>query len=244
MLELEGESLKSSAFGSMANLGPFLQGALMEEIDPAYAERLHGCAFNPYSQYCVLDKDTGKLLWRINALNDEAADCILAPLSKKDSVSLRAKNLDFEVVKRSTESVSMKSLTDLISGGGSRLSVRFITPTAFKSGGAYVIIPSPRLIAQNLLMHYGQVFSGSNDVDAETLEYLEKHLMVSSYRLRSSNFGNVAKGGRGVPGFEGSLTLAAAGPDMVGGLMAMLLKFGEYAGVGIKTAMGMGAVSC
>lgn len=45
-----------------------------------------------------------------------------------------------------------------------------------------------------------------------------------------------------IPAFVGSLTLHAAGPQSLRGLVAMLLSFGEASGIGVKTSMGMGGV--
>ena len=44
-----------------------------------------------------------------------------------------------------------------------------------------------------------------------------------------------------IPAYQGSLSLKLLGPQQVVNLVHMLLRFGMYSGVGIKTAMGMGA---
>ena len=40
----------------------------------------------------------------------------------------------------------------------------------------------------------------------------------------------------------GRITLKITGPQQFVNLMHLLIRIGEYAGIGIKTAMGMGAV--
>lgn len=221
------------------SFGPYLQGALMERIDSGYATLLHQQPFNPYSQYCYWEGDT--LIWRISTVTNDAMTYIIEPLRTLDTIHLRATNVALNVTKTTQETITLKSLQDTVKEPGpSRIRVQFITPTSFKSHGEYVIMPSVRLIAQNLLMHYGQVYEDNKEGYAETIDYIDKNVRITSYNLRSCPFGQVARKGREVPAFIGTAAFTLRGPDMVTGLVRMLLKFGEYAGVGIKTSMGMG----
>ena len=104
-------------------------------------------------------------------------------------------------------------------------------------------MPSVRLILQNLLMHYDALYGDSGEIDEETLQYMEQNVKILSYRLHSQYFSHVS-GTRKIPAFMGSLTLSCQGPQPIVGLVRMLLNFGEYAGIGIKTAMGMGGMKC
>ena len=45
-----------------------------------------------------------------------------------------------------------------------------------------------------------------------------------------------------IPSFIGEVTIKITGPQMMVNLANMLAAFGEYAGIGIKTSIGMGAV--
>ncbi len=227
------------------SLGPFLQGCLMEHVDSSYAESVHGLPFNPYSQHCVLDEQSGKVLWRIKALNDDAARAVIEPLRSIDSVNLRGIGKTFQVSKATIESISLASLIDLLSGeSANKQTVRFVTPTAFKRKGSYEFMPTPRLMLQNLFMHYSQVYGGSHEIDEDVLSYVEQHVRISSYNLRSQYFSHAMGEGRKIPAFVGTLTLGMTGPDPLKNLVRMLCAFGEYAGVGIKTSMGMGALKC
>ena len=221
-------------------LGPYLQGFLMEHIDSGYASYLHQLPFNPYSQYCRWDKD--ELVWRVSALTREAGERILVPLRSVDVVELRAAGMALEVTRSSQETIGLKSIADKVAEPcGRKVRVRFVTPTSFKSAGDYVIMPSVRLVVQNLLMHYGQVYEDNKEGYAETVEYVDRQVRVTSYDLRSNYFGNVG-GGRRLPAFTGRMTLDLRGPQMAVGLVRMLLAFGEFSGVGIKTSMGMGGL--
>lgn len=228
-----------------ASAGPYLQGVLMEHVDRAYVDMLHQLPFNPYSQYCRKEKESGNLVWRINALTDEAAAYIVEPLLKKDSFAVRGLKSECAVLEKRTKAIALKSLTDMVQEkGGEKAVVRFVTPASFKSKGRYVFMPSVHLLIQSLLMHYSQVYEGDKEVDEETISYMEQHAVITSYNLRSQYFMHVVGDNRKIPAFVGSASFSFKGPQTASGLAKMLLKFGEYAGVGIKTSMGMGGMEC
>jgi CRISPR-associated endoribonuclease Cas6 len=45
-----------------------------------------------------------------------------------------------------------------------------------------------------------------------------------------------------ITGYMGRLTLVISGPEQLARLTGALLCFAEYCGLGVKTALGMGAV--
>lgn len=240
-LHLRSVDGKSFTAAQIASFGPLLQGVLMENIDGAYAEQLHASTFNPYSQNATLG-DNGEVIWVLNALNDEAAERIVGPLSKVDAISIRGLGESFAVEKRVEESTPISALLGKIKDDcRSRHRIRFTTPTAFKVRGEYVMMPTTKLLFQNLLMHYNQVYAGSAEVDEDTLAYIDESTRISSYNLRSQYFSRVVNGKK-IPAFIGDITLSISGSQPMQGLAGMLLGFGEYAGVGIKTSMGMGGM--
>lgn len=226
------------------SLAPYLQGFLMQKIDSEYATYLHGLPFNPYGSRCQLRSDH-RLTWDICALTDQAYQKVIRPLEELETIHLKAPGADLRVVQSDLSSMETKQLTDLISSDGpDRIHVRFATPTAFRSKGEYVFIPSVRLIFQSLLMHYFYVYEGRKEVDEETLEYIDSHVRLSSFNIHSQYFDHAMGKGKKVPAFVGTVGLSMKGPQQVKGLCRMLLSFGEYAGVGIKTSMGMGGIEC
>ena len=177
-------------------------------------------------------------------LTSDATAQIIEPLRSLDAVEIRGIHTSFEVIKSSQETLSLKALLDTVNNpGDQKLRMRFVTPTAFKSQGSYVIMPSVRLVLQNLLMHYGQVYDNDKEGYEETIAYVDQHARIVAYNLRSNYFGQIASGKK-IPAFVGTMTLGLRGPEMATGLVRMLLTFGEYAGVGIKTSMGMGGFKC
>lgn len=227
-----------------SSLGPYLQGVLMEHIDSEYASWLHAQPFNPYSQYCLVGPDKKTLSWHVNTLSEEAFRQIALPLQQIEGFEIRSTGMALKVESLTVSSIGQRELTDMIYGAQDRrIRMEFTTPTAFKRANSYVFMPDVRSVFQNLLMRYYQVYEGSNEVEEETLRYLEQHISITSYRLQSRYFDHVS-GRAKIPGFVGTVTLGLGGPQQVCGLAHMLARFGEYAGIGIKTSMGMGGMRC
>ncbi len=223
-------------------LGPMLQSILMSHADEEYAKQLHATGFNPYSQYCSKDSN-GNLVWRINTLTDDAEYRLLEPARKIESFTLRNISASFAIAKQVSETKSVSCLLEKLHGDtDARYRIHFAAPTAFKSKNRYVFMPDVRLIFQNLLMRYNQVYAGNSDIDAETVEYIAEHTDIASYSLRSHYFPRTMGRQDRIPAFIGIITLRVTGPQSLRGLVSMLLAFGEVAGVGIKTSMGMGGM--
>lgn len=218
------------------DLGPLLQGVLMERIEPCWADRMHSAPFNPYSQYCIAEGSS--VIWVVNTLTSEAYDAITKPLLYSTNLRIRKLDLSVSCGTPQQSRLSRCDLADVIHGSDARtFTLKFVSPAAFKSGGAYQTIPSMRLVYQNLLMHYGQVFNADHESDPETVDYLSSHTRVVRYRLHSQTF---SLSGKKIPSFMGFMTVSVGGPKTLRGLAHMLFRFGGFAGVGIKTSMGMG----
>ena len=221
------------------DLGPLLQGLLMEHAGTACAGRMHGMPFNPYSQHCESGGDG--IVWVVNALTDETYDSLVRPVLQASELRIKKIGAPFRIDGFQEARITRRSLADLIHGDNtSRFTLRFVTPTAFKSGGTYQTIPSTRLVYQNLIMHYGQVFDADHEVDPHTVEYLASHTLIARYSLHSCSF---LVSGKRIPAFMGNMTVNVEGPQPLRGFTHMLFRFGEFGGVGIKTSMGMGGLS-
>jgi CRISPR-associated endoribonuclease Cas6 len=232
----------------VASLGPFLQGALMGLIDSSYAEHLHGTSINPYSQYIRLSEDEAKgqgqvLQWNISALNEEAAAQLHAPFLTGTVPEL---SLTTPGVKATVERISESAVVSAADLGSifysvadtSRFRLTFATPTAFRSDGEYVFWPSPRLVFQSLAMKHSAI-TANEEPDQGLIDELARAIRMTSYRLASQQF---SIGGRWVPGFTGTATFTVRGAPTLRSYVAMLLRFGEFSGCGIKSSMGMGAL--
>ncbi len=218
-----------------------MQGVLMEQIDPDYAGRLHEQGLNPYSQYVYQSR--GECQWIVHTLTREAYDHIIVPLQDPafQSFSLKKKEDPITISRKELKTVTKKSLLDefYASEGSRYLSVEFLTPAAFRQNGIYINYPDLRLIFQSLMNKYSASNEEFRMFDEETLDQLRSNLMISRYRMQSAVF---PMEGVKIPGFTGKMTIRVGGTKTMANYARMLLRFGEYSGVGIKTGMGMGAV--
>ena len=116
----------------------------------------------------------------------------------------------------------------------------FHNTASFKSNGIYQIFPTVSLILQNLLQRWNEFFPEMLLEDDDAIQMLTNNLRIRSYRLKSSTYRLKQSS---IPGFCGEIVISSKlSPPMLE-LWKMLLIFSEYAGIGIKTALGMGGVS-
>lgn len=214
-----------------------MQGILMERIHSGYAQQLHIAGLKPYSQHV-----TGGSVkeWVIHTLTQEAYQEIICPLLNAEfqEFTIEKKEMQVKVLSKELKSIPKKELLDeFYSEAYDRyLDLKFLTPAAFRSGGAYVNMPDARYIYQSLMNKY----SASSDLemyDEETLEQLVKNSRIVSYRLKSAYF---PLEGVKIPAFLGEMRIKAMGSPTLARYARLLVRFGEYSGVGIKTAIGMG----
>lgn len=219
-----------------------LQGVLMEQIDSGYAERLHEQGLKPYSQY-LLRRQDGGCEWAVKTLTKEAYQEIILPLMDGDftEFTLAKKDIHVRILEKELHTRKKQELLqEFYSGEANRnIQLEFVSPTAFKSNSRYVIIPEVRYLFQSLMNKYSASCEDMEMYDEETLEQLSENTNIIQYRLRSVFF---PLEGVKIPSFAGDLTIRAGGTDTMARYARLLARFGEYSGVGVKTAMGMGGL--
>ncbi|MGL4484408.1 MAG: CRISPR system precrRNA processing endoribonuclease RAMP protein Cas6 [Anaerovoracaceae bacterium] len=230
---------KRSQFDYDFNVSSLFQGILMEQINTRYAELLHNDGLKPYSQNVQFLGDD--VIWEINTLTKEAANQIILPLASKEfrTVEIAQKNLKLFISDKLEYNLSINELMDgtYFSNCDRYTKLEFITPTAFKSNGRYLIMPSSRQVLRSLISKFDTFSSESELTSEELLDDFEKYTDIVNYRLKSAVF---HLEGAKVPGFIGQLTIKANGPQQMANLVRMLLEYGKFSGVGIKCAIGMG----
>lgn len=222
-----------------------LQGVLFEQISSDFADEMHEMKMHPYSQYLTIDNRSEDQIsvWHINTLNEIAYREITERLLsasfsgfqiKKDSISVTIEKKEVRTLK---ETELMNAFYD--GQSPKSIQIRFLTPTAFKKNGLYQTLPEPRLIFQNLMSKYS-VISGQTDmIDEDALEELAAKTFLSRFRIRSVVF---PLENTKISGCTGDVTLGFRGSDTMKRYANVLLRFATFAGIGIKTGMGMGAV--
>lgn len=216
-----------------------LQGVLMEQISADFAADMHSDGLKPYSQSLRFTKDS--VVWSVSALTEKAYDEIIVPLLSDNfqNFSLKHNETKIQISKKEIITVDTRELIDRYYLGECerRISLYFRTPTAFRQNSRYVFYPNLNLI-YNSLMNRFDTFNQEMKSD-EALQQLTDYTQITSYSLKSRVF--PLEGVR-IPAFTGTIGLKLHGPTQLVNLAHLLLRYGEYAGVGIKTAIGMGNI--
>ena len=223
--------------------GSVLHGVLMQHIDSYYAEELHKNQLNPYSQYVYFDRERQQLLWRISALNKQAADEILSPMFLlPEKIFLKQKN--WELTVKGKNYISDTTYDDIAARyftqecSYNAVEYKFLTSCSFKSNGEYVIFPGQQLLMQSLVKKWN-AFAASNKLDEQGIaEKLAQEMYVAGYNMSMNPF---ALEGTRIPAFRGVYRLGLKNNVMLKKIICMLSEFASFAGIGIKTSLGMGA---
>jgi CRISPR-associated endoribonuclease Cas6 len=121
-----------------------------------------------------------------------------------------------------------------------RVSLRFASPTLFRSKDMNVPLPAPGLVFGGLLDKWNAF--APFQLHPDTRRFAEDCLAVSRYRLQTRQVVFGENSGRGaVAGFVGHCSYAIRARDRYWmGLIQLLAAFAFYAGVGRRTTMGLG----
>ena len=226
-----------------ASMGSILHGALMEQLPGDYAAYLHTENLRPYSQSVRWDRETGRVLWRIGTLDRTAGEIIGGALDGIGSIHLRQKGYTVGVQKN--QCAAQCSYQDIANeyfraeSAPRGAEIHFLTPTSFKRDGDYILLPESALILQSLLLRWNRFCPDIRIEEDDLAQNLAASMRLTRYALRSAPF---SVEGYSIRGFRGRIALQFGGSDMVRRILGTLLAFAPYAGIGIKTALGMGAV--
>lgn len=228
---------------SANQLSVYFHGLLMELVSNEYADYLHQVQENPYRQYIEKKKDN--LIWHVYLLTEDAVENIGEVLLSPNFQTFKLRSLDdleAQVLAKEVRYLSEENLSDLFYQENStkRFALKFLTPTAFKQQGRYVFYPDLRLIFHSIIRKYNHHIDHNNeDVNEELLEEITSAIRITSYDLTSQYF-KIHK--VNIPAFTGTIHFSVKATDTLTNYIYTLLKFASYGGVGVKTAMGMGAV--
>ena len=216
-----------------------LYAALLEQAPAGFAELVHADGASPVSQFLEVGET---LRWHVTLLGHPAEEALGPVLDTLAPLRLRKADVLLDPVQTSNETIpEVDDLFRRAAEGGRRHELHFITPTAFKSRGGYQILPSARLILQSTIKKWNGCFPECpiEDEDGEGMDALADGLRCRGLCLQDAVYrlkGNV------VPGFTGALWLDNRLNGFHAQLADALLLFAGYAGVGIKTTLGMGGV--
>lgn len=217
-----------------------LYGELMSRIDSDIADMLHMEGFTPLSQHLELNRES--VAWVVTTFDDTVSDAFLRAAHEIKEISLHDSGLILTLSEPLLENeTSVESLLRESSNSiqTARSRIEFVSPTGFKSDEQYVLYPSSDLILKSLITKWNAVSREYVLDDAELVKMLLSSVSISGYKLSSYDY---RMKNQRIRAFSGSVTMRTKLAAPLERIYTMLLRFGEYSGVGIKTALGMGGI--
>lgn len=222
-----------------AEWGYRLYAALLDRLPAEFGQMVHRDEVSPVSQFVCREGEG--LRWTVTLLGEEAQALAGPALEGAEPFPLNKEEVVLTPALRRQDRVSCVEELLLLGGGGNRHRLTFRTPAAFKSQGRYVSLPTPWLVLQSLVKKWNGCFPDCpiEDEDGQGLAAMAAGLTCGDFRLWSRSYWLK---GRPIPGFRGELVLENCLSGFHRDLAGALLAFSGFAGVGIKTALGMGGV--
>jgi len=227
-----------------ASWGSLMHGAVMELLPLSVSASLHEPGVKPWAQYVAQDA-AGKVTWIVSALTDEMDQALKASLLDRLPMPWNLRQKGFQITVNQpavNERLTYAELADKHfkqDEAPRRHKLRFCTPTTFKTAGKHVLFPTSDLILNSLMQRWDAFAEGLSLGDPEVREHLGTHVQIRDYRLASSSY---SVDSAWIKGFVGQLDLSVTGPEALCRVASLLLEYGRFSGVGIKSALGMGGV--
>lgn len=225
------------------SMGSVFHGALMDAVAPDVAEALHALSLRPYSQYVYWDSKRHQAVWRIGTLTDSAYEAIVDAVPTGSELFLKQKGyavgLSDKTVIRETsfEVLAQTFIAEGMPPAGAIWLNR--TVTSFKQNGRYVIMPDMNLVYGSLIRRWNAFSSKVRWEDPALSTQLTNHCRLLQYQLESRTY---PLEGTHIYGYQGKQRYGFFGFDMLKRVQGMLTEFAKFSGIGVKTALGMGAV--
>lgn len=119
-----------------------------------------------------------------------------------------------------------------------RISLQFLTPTAFSQGQTHLPLPVPHSMFRSWLQRWNEfapVYLGGDELAG----YFGEYIALSRHRLQTRSH-PIHKGR--ITGFTGEVTLSilSRADPLLANVANLLCQYAEFAGTGLKTRLGMG----
>lgn len=201
-------------------------------------DALHEQGIRPISQYVYREGE--RVQWVVNLLNEEAATFFEPILERADAALLHQGVIPFG--EHQVEKID--SVQTLMNRAGerndeNRFALELVTPTAFKQNGRYAVFPQESLVLQSLIARWGLCFPEFPLDDPDAVQAMLAGLHIVDYRLHTVRYSMKQTK---IPSFLGRIILEAHLTAPLLEMFRTLYVFAPYAGIGIKSALGMGGV--
>lgn len=209
---------------------------------------LHDQTPRPYSMAPVFTN--GQLTGlRFGVLSDRAYLLLHEAWQRAIQQGLRLRLGRYEFVPTYLHSQQGRGFAELQeNSGAAAMSLSFLSPTAFKQGEdaqgkpMLQLLPLPRNVFGSLFMAWQSFAPPPQQLPEAWLDWCARHVLVSRHEIRTAVF--AVRPRQPYLGFVGDVAFEVRDDDgMYRQIWQALGQFAPYAGVGVKTAMGLGAVA-
>jgi len=224
------------------NISSLLHGFIMENVDSEFAEQMHLSVLKPYSQSLTKIRE-GKWVWKVNTLDDYTYDNIILKLKEIQSIYLKYKDITINIESNEIITTDFNELFEknYFENDNSRyIDIELLTPVSFKSNKKYINVPKINLFLNSIVNKYDSSSHITSIYNEDLIAEISRSIEISRYNLRSTVF---CLEGVKIPSFIGTMTLKINSSKNIVNLCNMLFEFAQYSGIGIKCALGMGALS-
>ncbi|MBP3655955.1 MAG: CRISPR system precrRNA processing endoribonuclease RAMP protein Cas6 [Clostridia bacterium] len=213
---------------------------LLSMIPHEEGDRMHEQGIRPVSQYVWHDHKAQEDWWIVNLLNDEAIALFLPVLEQVKEADLHRQTIRFGMrqIERIDSAQAFIQRAHALPEA-KRYEFLFSAPTSFKQNGRYVIFPQEALILQSLVGHWNLCYPEVTLDDPDAMQAILRGVYITDYKLQTLR--HSLKQTR-IPSFIGKVVLDVRLPAPLAEVFRTLYCFAPYAGMGIKTALGMGGV--
>ncbi len=241
MIEHFSVLLQPSAAGKEQKLNGYqLYGCLLEMLPSETAEWLHENSRTPISQNIIACPAENGFLWEINVFEEDLAAEISEALVK--TKEFYAQKADILLKINRVDLQSIKNFSDIRSRSAAlmekkNIRLNFLTATALKQNGEFLLFPDMELILKNLWNSWNTIFPETPFDDEDALRLLVRGTYITSNQLSSSIY---RMKGNNIRGFYGNIIIGSRLSEPMKELLYALLMLSEYSGTGVKTTLGMG----
>lgn len=218
-----------------------LYSALLEKSPVDFGEQAHIDGVTPVSQFFFSER-VDQAIWIVTLLGNQAEEKLIETLETLETLHLNKDRITLAVQKRHRMQIDdADELLSLAKQHNGFHPLQFRTPTAFKSRGQYLNLPTPRLIVQSLIKKWNGCILECpiDDENNEGMEALAAGLRFRAFQIQNQMY---YLKGSSIPGFSGTILMENRLSGFHRQLLDALLLFAGYSGIGIKTTLGMGGV--
>lgn len=222
-----------------SNISSVLHGVLVQLLSSDSQSIIHGLhGYSPLKQRLMLLE--GKAEWEIVVFNEDLGSEVVTILLSQPCIYLEYHKCEVKFLEKKVKLLNVSELisTTLNSNDTHRnFCLKLLTPTSFKSEDRYDIIPDVARIFRSIMLMFDDFDKTHNLFDVETLKFVKQNVHIVDYRIRSTRF---HLEGVKIPAFVGEIHLRVNGPPQLVRFVKLLIIYGTFSGIGIKTSLGMG----